>query len=210
MSIILNLLNQVINGLFSIIGDWGIAIILSTILIRICLLPLSWKQKKSISVQQDLSKKIEETKLKYENDKEKQQTEIAKLSAESAKGMLGCLVTLIQIPIMYSLYRVFFEMPIDVGSVVVPWISNLKLPDQYHIIPLIAVLVQLLPNIIMTYMPIKTAKKAGMPFVQMLIMGGLSMVFFIKAPVTLGIYWVTSGLFSVLEQMIYNKILKKV
>jgi len=210
MSIISNLLNQVINGLFSIVGDWGIAIILTTIVIRICLLPLSWKQKKSINVQQELSKKIEEIKLKYENDKEKQQSEISKISAESAKSMLGCLVTLIQIPIMFGLYRVFSEMPIDVGSIIVPWINNLKLPDAYHIIPVIAVIVQLLPSIIMTLMPIKSAKKSGFPLTQMIIMAGFSLFFFIKAPVTLGIYWVTSGLFTTLEQVVYNKRLKKV
>jgi len=209
MSIISNLLNQVINGLFSIVGDWGIAIILTTILIRICLLPLSWKQKKSINVQQELSKKTEEIKLKYANDKEKQQTEVAKISAESAKSMLGCLFTLIQIPIMYGLYTVFAEMPIDVGSFVVPWINNLKLPDAYHIIPFIAVIVQLLPSIIMTLRPIKSAKKSGFPLTQMLIMGGFSLFFFMKAPVTLGIYWVTTGLFSTLEQVAYNKILNK-
>jgi YidC/Oxa1 family membrane protein insertase len=210
MSIISNLLNQVINGLYSFVGDWGIAIILTTIVIKICLLPLSWKQKKSIKVQQELSEKIEETKLKYENDKDKQQAEIAKISAVSAKSMLGCLVTLIQIPIMYGLYSVFSKMPIDVGSVVVPWINNLKLPDAYHIIPFIAVIVQLLPSIIMALRPIKSAKKSGFPLIQMLIMGGLSIMFFIKAPVTLGIYWVTAGLFSTLEQVAYNKILKKI
>lgn len=209
MSIISNLLNQVINGLFGLVGDWGIAIILTTIVIRICLLPLSWKQKKSIKVQQELSKKIEEIKLNYANDKEKQEAEISKISAESAKSMLGCIVTLIQIPIMYGLYNIFSQMPIDVGSVVVPWINNLKLPDAYHIIPFIAVIVQLLPSIIMTLRPIKDAKKGGLPLIQILLMGGLSMLFFIKAPVTLGIYWVTSGLFSTLEQIIYNKTLEK-
>ncbi|MHB8066039.1 MAG: YidC/Oxa1 family membrane protein insertase, partial [Ruminiclostridium sp.] len=82
--------------------------------------------------------------------------------------------------------------------------------DAYHIIPFIAIIVQLLPSIIMTLGPIKSAKKSGFSLTQMLIMGGLSLFFFIRAPVTLGIYWVTSGLFSTLEQVVYNKVLKKV
>lgn len=205
MNIILNILNQVINSLYSLVDDWGIAIILATIVIRSILLPLSWKQKKSIGAQQEISKKIEEIKIKYENDKEKQQSEIAKVSAESAKNLFGCFITFLQIPIMYSLYRVFSEMPINVGSIIVPWIGNLKLPDSFYIIPVIAVFVQLLPNIIMTYKPIKTAKNSGLPLTQMLIMGGISLLFFVKAPVTLGIYWITSGLYSALEQIVFNK-----
>jgi membrane protein insertase Oxa1/YidC/SpoIIIJ len=101
-------------------------------------------------------------------------------------------------------------MPIDVGSVIVPWINNLKLPDAYHIIPVIAVIMQLLPSTIITLKPIKSAKKSGFPLTQMLIMGGFSILFFIKAPVTLGLYWITSGLFSTLEQVAYNKFLKRV
>ena len=67
MSIISNLLNQVINGLYTIVGDWGIAIILTTILIRLCLLPLSWKQKKSITVQQELSKNMQAARTLFLN-----------------------------------------------------------------------------------------------------------------------------------------------
>ncbi len=161
-------------------------------------------------MQQIYSGKIEEVKRKYANDKEKQQEEIAKLSSESMKGMVGCLITILQIPMMYTLYKVFSEMPIQVGSVIVPWISNLKLPDTYHIIPIIAVLIQLLPNIITAYAPVKNAKENGLRWPQLLIMGGLSLIFFIKAPVTLGIYWVTSGLFSTLELVLYNRFSKPV
>ncbi len=205
MSILFNFINAIMSELYSFVGDWGIAIVLVTLLIRLCLLPLSLKQRKSMSRQQMFSGKIEEIKRKYANDKEKQQEEIAKLSSESMKVMVGCLITILQIPIMYTLYRVFSEMPTQVGSVIVPWISNIKLPDAYHIIPLIAVLIQLLPNIITTYAPVKNAKENSLRWPQLLIMGGFSMIFFIKAPVTLGIYWVTTGLFSTLEQVLYNR-----
>jgi YidC/Oxa1 family membrane protein insertase len=210
MNIIFHVLNQLMTSLFSIVGDWGIVIILATITIRICLLPISWKQKKSMNEQQKLSKKIEDIKERYKNDQEKQKEEITKLSSESAKSMLGCLVTLLQLPIMYGLYGAFSKMPIDVGSVLVPWMNNLKLPDTYCIIPVLAALVQLLPSIFMLFESVKSSKKNGLTIVQMILMGGLSMLFLVKAPVTIGIYWITSGLFSVLEQAAYNKMLKKV
>lgn len=210
MGIIFDVFNFIINWLYSIVGDWGVVIILATMLIRFCLLPLSLRQKRSLTEQQELSKRMEEIKLKHENDKDKQQQEMAKLSSESMKSMLGCLVTLLQIPIMYSLYRVFSEMPAEVGSIIVPWISNLKLPDAYHIIPFIAVLIQLLPGIITAHVPVKEARQNGLRWPQLLFMGGLSMLFFIKAPVTLGIYWISSGLFSTIELVLYNRLHKPV
>lgn len=210
MSVIFELLNSVLNWLFSLTGDWGIVIVLATLLIRLCLLPLSLKQKRSISEQQVFSGKLEEIKKRYSNDKEKQQQEMAKLSREGMKSMTGCLVTLIQLPVMYSLYRVFSDMPIQVGSVMVPWISNLKLPDAMHIVPVIAVLIQILPGIIAAYTPVKGARQNGLGWPQLLLMGGVSLLFFVKAPVTLGIYWVTTGLFSTLETVFFNKYVKRV
>ncbi len=209
MNIIISLLNHVTNGLYSFVGDWGIVIILATIIIRICMLPLSLKQRKSVFQQQEFSKKVEDIKLKYGDDMEKQKEEVARVSAESMKSMLGCIVTLIQIPVMYCLYKVFSVMPVEVGSIVVPWISNLKLPDAYHVVPLMAVFVQLLPNIIATYTPMKAARDKGLSWTQLLIMGGFSMMFFIKAPVTLGIYWITSGLFNTFEMILYNRFMRR-
>ncbi|OPX42625.1 membrane protein insertase YidC [Ruminiclostridium hungatei] len=209
MSVIFELLNSAMNRMFFLIGDWGIVIVLATLVIRLCLLPLSLRQKRSISEQQVFSGKLEEIKQRYSEDKEKQQQEIARLSAENMKSMAGCLVTLIQLPVMYILYRVFSDMPIQVGSVLVPWISNLKLPDALHIVPVIAVLIQMLPGIIAAYTPVKGAKQNGMGWPQLLLMGGMSMLFFVKAPVTLGIYWVTSGLFSILEVVLFNRFFKR-
>lgn len=209
MSININILNSIMNWLYSFVGDWGLVIVLSTLLIRFFLLPLTLKQKKSISEQQMFSKKLEEIKLKHADDKEKQQEEMAKISSASMKSMIGCMVTLLQIPIMYSLYKVFSQMPVTVGSIIVPWISNLKLPDAYHIIPFIAVLIQLLPNIMAAYVPVKNARGNGIQWPQLLIMGGISMVFFVKAPVTLGIYWITSGIVSTLEFVLYNRFYKE-
>ncbi len=96
-----------------------------------------------------------------------------------------------------SNYVRFVWYILENGSIIVPWVNNLKLPDAYYIISFIAAIVQLLPSIIMTLRPIKDAKKSGFPLVQMLI-------------ITLGVYWVTSGLFSTLEQIAYNKMLKRV
>jgi membrane protein insertase, YidC/Oxa1 family, C-terminal domain len=210
MGTIFDLLNVFIRKLYFLTGDWGIAIILTTVIIRLCLLPLSLSQKRGIVEQQDYSSKLKAIKLKCQNDKEKMQKEMMEVSAKGAKGMLGCLTGLIQLPIMYGLYGAFSRIPVEVGSIIVPWIANIKLPDAYHIIPIAAVIIQLLPNIVATVVPVKNAGKNGISFFQMIVMGCFSLVFFLKAPVTLGLYWITSGIFSSIEQLLFSKFSKKI
>lgn len=209
MDIIVSLLRLLLQNIFIFAGDWGVTIAAATFLIRLCLLPISIKQKVSIGKQQVLSKKMEEIKTKYKNDKAKLDQELAKLSSESAKTMLGCFVTLIQVPIMFSLYNVFLKVPMEVGSILVPWVANLKLPDAYFIIPLISTVIQLMPNLIFTSRIFKHSSSQKLPSGQMAVMAVVNLLFMAKAPVTIGIYWISSGLFNFLEQLFFNWYMKK-
>jgi len=209
MNAIFMLLNELLKGINMIIGDWGFTIIAITMMVRICLMPLSFKQKNNMGKQQVLSKKIEELKEKYKNDKGKLDTELAKLSKESAKNMLGCLATLIQIPIMYSLYRVFTTLPVEVGSIIVPWVSNLNLPDVYFIIPIVSAIIQLIPNILLSLGIIKGMNLPKPTKGQMILTVVMNLLFLAKAPVTIGIYWVATGIFSLVEQIAYNAYTQK-
>lgn len=208
MSIISDLLNQVMSIFYSFSGDWGITILLTTVVIRIFLLPFSWNQKKRLRANKELSEKVEALKQKYKNDKLKLQAEMMKLTSESAKGIMGFFVTLVQIPVMYSLYKVFSAMPIELGSILVPWVFNLKLPDTSFIFPLIVAFVQLLPNILLQWEAIKTSKKSGVSIGQLILIGGINVLFMAKAPVTICLYWFTSGVFNLLEQIVYSKLTK--
>ncbi len=209
MNIIFNYLSQLFQFIHGYIGDWGLTIIAVTAVVRLAVMPLSIKQKSSMTKQQVLSRKIEEAKEKYKNDKEKLDGELANLSAASAKNMLGCFVTLIQIPIMYTLYKVFTSMPADIASSIVPWIANIKLPDTYFIIPVISTCIQLMPNLFNALGFYKNMNLPKPTKGQVIITVAMNLIFMTKAPVTIGIYWITSGLFNLLEQSIYNARLKK-
>lgn len=209
MNIIFNYLSGLFQFLYSYIGDWGLTIMAVTAVVRLAVLPVSMKQKSSIDKQQVLSREMEEVKEKYKNDKEKLDSELAKLSAASAKNMLGCLVTLIQIPVMYTLYRVFSSMPADIASIIVPWVSNIKLPDTSFIIPVISTCIQLMPNLFNALGFYKNLKLPKPAKGQVIITVVMNLFFMTKAPVTIGIYWITSGLFNLLEQTLYNIRIKK-
>lgn len=90
-----------------LVGDWGMAIILLTVAIRILLLPLTWKQTKSMVEMQRIQPKIKELQQKYKDDKEKLQEETLKFYQENKVNPLGgCLPLLLQMPVLIALYSV--------------------------------------------------------------------------------------------------------
>lgn len=209
MSILNNLFNQVLLFFYSFSGDWGITIVLTTLAVRICLLPLSLVQKKKMAANAELSEKIEALKKKYKNDQIKLQSEMLKFTSENKVSFWGFVLPLLQVPIMFGLYSAFSGMNTDIGSILVPWVNNLQLPDTTFIIPLLTAVVQLIPNLLMQLEAIKNSKKNGLSLGQLVLMGGINILFLLKAPVSIGIYWFTSGLLNLFEQLIYKKLPKK-
>jgi YidC/Oxa1 family membrane protein insertase len=204
VNIIFNVLNDLLNYLFNFTGDWGITIILLTILVKLLLMPMSLKQKLSLNKQQDTSKKLEEIKLKYKDNAEKLKEESEKYYKESTKGMLGCLVTFLQIPIIYSLYHVITRIPYEAGTVIIPWISSIKVPDNYYIIPIIYVIVSCVPTLL-PYAPfLKAAYKVKVTKTNIISTMVISLIIIIKAPIAIGMYFITTSLFSVFEEIGYR------
>ncbi|GMQ59719.1 membrane protein insertase YidC [Vallitalea sediminicola] len=208
MNIVIKFLSDILNQLYYVVNDWGITIILITLLIKILLIPLSIKQKKGLELQQKLSKEVENIKKKYSNDKEKMEKEISKISSKYSGSMIGCLLTFVQLPIMISLYRAISSIPIEVAStVILPWVTNLKAPDNYYIIPIISVIIHLMPNI-MYYLNIFKKLELTKPNKLMIFSTIIINALFIsKAPVIIGLYWIITGLYSFIEQLTTNIIL---
>ncbi|GMQ61839.1 membrane protein insertase YidC [Vallitalea maricola] len=208
MNIVIKFLSDILNQLYYVVNDWGITIILITLLIKILLIPLTIKQKKGLELQQKLSKEVESIKKKYNNDKAKMEKEINKISSKYSGSMIGCLLTFVQLPIMISLYRAVASIPLEVTStVILPWITNLKAPDNYYIIPIISVIIHLMPNI-MYYLNIFKELELTKPNKVMIISTIIINALFIsKAPVIVGLYWIVSGLYTFIEQLITNIIM---
>lgn len=208
MNIVIKFLSDILNQLYYVVNDWGITIILITLLIKILLIPLTIKQKKGLELQQKLSKEVESIKKKYSNDKAKMEKEISKISSKYSGSMIGCLLTFVQLPIMISLYRAIASIPLEVTStVILPWITNLKAPDNYYIIPIISVIIHLMPNI-MYYLNIFKELELTKPNKVMIISTIIINALFIsKAPVIIGLYWIVSGLYTFIEQLITNIIM---
>ncbi|MBR2327236.1 MAG: YidC/Oxa1 family membrane protein insertase [Clostridia bacterium] len=97
----------IMRFLYSFLGNYGLCLIVFTIIIKLLLLPLGVKQQKNLMKQAILTPKMNKIKEKYANDPQKQNEEMQRLQAESGfSPMAGCLPLLIQLPIIMSLYSV--------------------------------------------------------------------------------------------------------
>jgi YidC/Oxa1 family membrane protein insertase len=104
---LLNGLGWVLAELYDIVGNYGVAIIILTILIKIVLLPLAWKQIKSMQHVQALQPKIKAIQKKYKNNKAKVQEETMRLYREAGVNPLGgCLPILLLYPFLIAMYSV--------------------------------------------------------------------------------------------------------
>lgn len=107
MSYIYRALGFMLNIIYGAIENYGIAIILLTILIKLLVLPLTLKQQKSMTKMQQMQPKLKEVQEKYKYDKDKASQETMKLYKEyGVNPMGGCLPLLIQFPILIAFYRV--------------------------------------------------------------------------------------------------------
>ncbi len=153
---------------YGICGDYGIAIVVVTLGIRLCLAPLRYKQ-------------------------------------QQRAGSLGCLLSLLQFPLMLALYNgIRLAIAVDVGSVLLPWIPSLLMRDSHYILPVVTVAVQMMPQLMPYLGFFKGLKlqKAGLPvLLPMLLMNGW---FACMLPAGVELYYMVSGLITLLEQVFSN------
>lgn len=121
----------------SITHDWGMAIILLTLLLRVLLLPLTWKQTKSMVEMQRIQPHIKALNEKYKDDKEKLQEETLKFYSENKVNPLGgCLPLLLQMPILFALYSVLGPgKPGNPGLMLKHLLATGEVGRFYQIIP---------------------------------------------------------------------------
>lgn len=185
--------------------SFGIAIILFTILARICLLPLSLKQTKSTAKMSVIQPELKKVQEKYKNDPQKQQAEMSKLYKENGVSPLGgCLPMLIQFPIIISLFYVFQH--IDYQGAGFLWMSDLTLKDPTMILPIVSGLTTFFSSKAMQPANGTATSQNGMMNIGMAIMMGFMSLKFAGALV---LYWIVGNLIQMLQSMILNKIYRK-
>lgn len=199
------ILTNILNFLFMYTKDWGIAIVGLTLAVKVLLIPMSIKQKKSMIKQQKISEHVNEIKLKYKNNEDKMNEEINNYYKENSSTIMGGLIILIQIPIVLILFKVIRSIDINTGSIIVPWVKNLKSYDTSYIVPIIYTVMSLSPSFIDYIQNIKASRIIKQNIISTIIM---SLMITLKSPVAIGIYFITSSFVSIIEDLIFRKIKK--
>lgn len=210
MGFLVELLGSGLMFIYGFVGDYGIAIVFLTIGVRMILIPLSIKQKKAMFKQQIVQLQIEDIKKKYKHNKKKLEEEMMKKSQESLKSMGGCLITLFQLPVIWALYRTILLLPVETYSVLIPWVKSLASPDIYLILPIIYASIAIISYYITQIKYFKTISVIENNIKAMPIINAI--VYFIisfKMPVALAIYFISTSIFSILEDVSFKVLIKK-
>ncbi|MDR0487008.1 MAG: membrane protein insertase YidC [Treponema sp.] len=206
---------------YRIVPNYGMAIILLTLLVKIVFFPLTKKSSEATLRMQALAPKIKELQEKYKNNPQKMNTEMAAFyKQEGYNPLSGCLPMLLQIPIFFAMYNLFnnhFDLR---GAMFIPgWIPDLSLPESIwnfpggFKLPLLGwTAIRLLPFIYVGSQLLygrvtQTPDQQANSQMKMMLYVMPVMFFFIlyNVPSGLLIYWIFSNVLTLVQQVIINK-----
>lgn len=187
------------------LGNWGWAIVVLTILIRLVLFPLTYKGMVSMNKMKALSPKMKELQAKYKGDKQKLNAHMMELyKKHGANPMGGCLPMVLQIPVFFAIYRVLQNAVELKGAPWILWIHDLAVMDPYFVLPvLMGASMFLQQRLAPNNFTDKTQEKI-MKFLPLIFT-----FFFVTFPAGLTLYWFVSNLFSIAQQYYVNKAFEK-
>lgn len=207
--------------IYRVIPNWGVSIIILTILIKIILFPLTKKSSMGTLKMQEIQPRMQEIQDKYRDQPEKLNMEMSKLYKETGYNPLsGCLPLLIQFPLIFAMYNLFNNYFEFRGAMFIPgWIPDLSVGDivplpvtlpivgnQLHLLPVIYLASQLL------FGKITQASATGSNNTQMkIMMYGMPIMFFFifyNAPAGLLLYWTVSNVLQLFQQMMINRMMR--
>ncbi len=174
-------------------GNYGIALLVVTVMVRLLVLPLMVKQIRYSKMMQQMQPQLAEIRAKYKGDPQKMQEETMKLWQEAGVNpMAGCLPMLIQLPVLYALFGAI-EGNTRLNSSTFLWIFHLGQPDHYYIMPLLAA--------VTTYISSRVMMTTSDPQSRMMlfIMPVFVFLFGSRFPSGLALYWIYSNLFTAVQ-----------
>ena len=194
---------------------WGLAIIGLTIIVRLVLFPLTWKQFSSAQSMQVIQPQLKELQKKYKSDRGKLQAETMKLYQEHrVNPFASCLPLLLQLPVFISLYAAIkglgplsapqYQASVEaLNQASFLWIPHLGLPDPYYILLVLYVVSQLISTELM--LATQTDKS------QRMIMRAMPIIFvffLFRFPAGLFVYWVTTNVWTIGQQLLIRRVMK--
>ncbi|CAM3155073.1 YidC/Oxa1 family membrane protein insertase [Streptobacillus ratti] len=201
---------KLLNLIYGFVGNYGIAIIVTTFLVRLLLLPLTLKQEKSMKRMREIQPKLEAIKEKYKDDKQMQSQKTMEVyKEEKVNPAGGCLPVLIQLPVFVALYQAFTNNALPSNASFL-WF-NLSKPDALFTLGSFSI--NLLPLLtgVFTFLQQKLMQSkmgtnsndptASSMQTMMYSMPILMLLLFYNMPSGLNLYYFVNTLLSVLQQV---------
>lgn len=193
---------RALQFIYRYLPNYGIAIILLTILIRLITFPLQYKSFKGMKKMQELQPEMQKIKEKYKNDQQKMQQETMELFKKAgANPLSGCLPLLLQMPFFFAIYRVLFSSVELVGAPFYGWIKDLSIHDPFYVLPVLMAVTMFLQQ--------KMTPSASADPIQQKVMMFMPLIFafiFKGMPAGLVLYIVVSTFVGILQQYFVYKL----
>lgn len=180
------------------ISNYGLVILVLSIIVKIVLFPLTYKSMVAAQGMQTLQPKIEALKERHKGDTQRLNRETMTLYKKHGVNPLGgCLPLLLQMPILYALYAIFSSTIELRGARFFMWIDDLSLKDPYYILPILMGVTMM----IQSKMTMKDPRQAAMVYMMPVMM----FIFMHNLPSGLILYWTMINILTIIQQYIQNR-----
>jgi len=185
----------VMDWFFGLVGNWGVAVILLTVLVKAVFFKLSATSYRSMARMRAVAPQLTRLKELYGDDRQRMSQEMMALyKKEKINPLGGCLPILVQMPVFISLYWVLFESVQLRHAPFMLWINDLSVMDPYFILPL------LMGASMMLQMSLNPTPPDPMQAKIMKMMPIVFTIFFLWFPAGLVLYWLTNNVLSISQQ----------
>ena len=189
-----------LDKLHSMIGNWGFAIVLLVVLLRIAFYGLNVSAYRSMAKMKAINPRITELRERMKDKPQQMQQEMMRIYKEEKVNPLGgCLPIMVQIPFFIALYSVLLSSVEMRGAPWIGWIHDLSIKDPYYVLPLLMTASTMLQTWLNPTPPDPVQAK------MMWIMPLVFSVMFFSFPAGLVLYWVTNNILAIAQQWIINK-----
>ncbi len=193
-----------LSAIHNWVGNWGVAIILLTVIIKIIFYPLSAASYKSMAKMRVLAPKLQQLKETYGDDRQRMQQAMMELyKTEKINPLGGCLPILVQIPVFIALYWVLLASVELRNAPFIFWIHDLSARDPYYVLPVLMGLSMIVQSWLSPTPPDPVQAKI------MKIMPVVFSVFFFFFPAGLVLYWLVNNILSILQQWQITRVIER-
>jgi YidC/Oxa1 family membrane protein insertase len=200
LTIIATPLFWVLSAIEKVVHNWGVAIIILTILLKLMFYPLSAASYRSMAHMREVAPRLQRLKEQYGDDKQKLQQAMMEIyKTEKINPMGGCLPILVQIPVFISLYWMLLGTVEMRHAPFALWIHDLSAPDPFYVLPILMAITMIIQTRLNPTPPDPIQAKV------MMVMPVVFSVFFFFFPAGLVLYWLVNNVLSIAQQWNINR-----